>query len=425
MIKNYQITDKELLGTNAFVRWGKTLIIFGLLFRNLLIKLILFLLSYIVLKDEKTLFFSSVGNYNFPIWRNEEDFQFKENPKYLAIYSAKKLKEYRTVFHVPNTKLFGKIRDLGIEPTRGLAAFWYMLRAKYLFVDNNNFFNPNASFLIGNFKIVQCWHGTPLKNMGEDKKYNLSWLEKVKKVERPKFDCALSSCLHSTTVYKKLFGNGSVDILELGYPRNDILFDRGFFGTEDVVKTLSLDKFSRTLLYAPTFRRLDKAVNPFDNSFLTKINEALKQNNYVLLVKQHPYAGSINFGEDYSNIADISAKTDDIQELFVNIDVLITDYSACIFDFSLTEKLQLLYPFDMEEYRKDRGDFYFDYCQENLPGLIISDKDGFIQKIEQLELLIEDKSTKDRIREFKNRFNTYTDGNSCERLFQYLKLGDM
>jgi len=177
MIKNYQITDKELLGTNAFVRWGKTLIILGLLFRNLLIKLILFLLSYIVLKDEKTLFFSSVGNYNFPIWRNEEDFQFKENPKYLAIYSAKKLKEYRTIFHVPNTKLFGKIRDLGIEPTRGLAAFWYMLRAKYLFVDNNNFFNPNASFLIGNFKIVQCWHGTPLKNMGEDKKYNLSWLD--------------------------------------------------------------------------------------------------------------------------------------------------------------------------------------------------------------------------------------------------------
>lgn len=424
MIKNYQITDKKLLGRNKIIRIAKTLIICAALIRNLLIKSMLFLLSYIVLKDEKTLFFSSVGNYNFPIWRNEEDFQFKENPKYLAIYSAKKLKEYRTVFHVPNAKLFGKIRDFGIKPTRGLAAFWYMLRAKYLFVDNNNFFNPNASSLIGNFKIVQCWHGTPLKNMGEDRKCNLSWLEKIKNVERTKFNCVLSSCPHSTTVYKKLFGNGNVSILELGYPRNDILFDRGFFETEDVVKTLSLDKFSRILLYAPTFRRLDKAVNPFDNSFLKKINETLKQNNYVLLVKQHPYAGSINFGENYSNIADISTKTDDIQELFVNIDVLISDYSACIFDFSLTEKLQLLYPFDMEEYRKDRGDFYFDYRQENLPGLIISDKDDFIQKIEQLESLIEDKSTKDRIKEFKNRFNSYTDGNSCERLFQYLKLGD-
>jgi CDP-glycerol glycerophosphotransferase (TagB/SpsB family) len=113
---------------------------------------------------------------------------------------------------------------------------------------------------------------------------------------------------------------------------------------------------------------------------------------------------------------------DDIQELLINVDVLISDYSGCIVDFLLTEKLQLFYPFDMEDYRKSRGEYGFEYIEENLPGLIISDNDDFIRKIKQLEVLIEDEVVKTRIKEYKKKFHKYDDGNSCKRILEYLKL---
>jgi len=420
MIKNYAITDTELLGNSWIVRTLKLLIICLVLIRNLLIKFLLLLLSYIVPKNPKLLFFSTCGNYNFPIWRNEEDFQFKESPKYLAIYSAKKLKDYTTVFHVPNKKLFEKIKTLGIKPVKGLRAFWYMLRARYLFVDNNNFFNPNASFLIGRFRIIQTWHGTPLKSMGEDRKNASNWLEKIKNIEKDKFIYVLSPCDHSTQIFRKLFY--TENILEIGLPRNDILLYPKFFSCENVYHGLNLQNYERIIVYAPTFRKIEKDVNPFNSLFFEKLNNQLKEKHYLLLIKQHPYTKITEGLSDFSNIIDVSASVQDLHELLIYTDVLITDYSSSIFDFSLTDKLQLLFPFDKEQYVFNRGPFYFEYKEENLPGLIIKDENDFVEKIEQLESLLRNQDIKAKIIEFRDKFNRYTDETCSERLFGYLGL---
>lgn len=422
MIKNYAITNRKLLGNNILIQWAKLFIICIFLARNLLIKLVLFLLSYIVPKSKKVLFFSSVGNYNFPIWCNEQNFQFKESPKYLAIYSAKKLKKFVTIFHVPNKRLFDKIKKLNIKPTKGLTAFWYMLRARYLFVDNNNFFNPNASFLIGNFKIIQCWHGTPLKNMEQGRENKSDWFEKIKNIEKTKFHRVVTTCGYSTEVYKRLFNTER--ILETGYPRNDIFYNPDFFSCEDIKQKFGLSDYKKVLLYAPTFRKLEKVVNPFDTTFFEKLNESLKNNSYLLLIKQHPYSNQIGGLEEFSNISDVSGLSHDLQELLVYTDVLISDYSSSIFDFSLTGKLQLFYPFDIKEYEKNRGGLYFEYDEQYLPGLIIKDNNDFLRKIGQLEILIENESIKAKIKVFKNKFNRYTDADSCKRIFQHLKLDE-
>ena len=111
----YRILNKPISGSNHFVILLKISIGILLLIRNFALKYILFLLSYIVPKSRNILFFSSVGAYRFPLWRNDETYQLKESPKYLAIYSAKKLKNFVTVFHIPNKKMFGKIEKLGIK----------------------------------------------------------------------------------------------------------------------------------------------------------------------------------------------------------------------------------------------------------------------------------------------------------------------
>ncbi|MFC1739620.1 CDP-glycerol glycerophosphotransferase family protein, partial [Planctomycetota bacterium] len=357
------IHSKEPSSENILLGLLKTLAILLGVFRTLLLRAVLLLLSYVVPKNNRLLFFSSVGNYKFPLWKDEQDFQFKESPKYLAIYSAGKLKNFVTVFHIPNKKLFSEIRKLEIRPTKGLRALGYMLRARYIFIDNKNSFNPNASFLKGRFRIIQCWHGTPLKKMGEDKKHG--WLTRLR------LEYAISSCEHSTQIFRKLLQ--TENILEIGYPRNDILFNPEFFSCENIDKKLNLPGFAKVFLYAPTHRmrgrafnpfdkqflqkrntatgrKLDMAVNPFDRQFLKSLNEWLRENNYLFLIKQHPYVKSTEGLEQFSNINDASGINQDIQELLIHTDLFICDYSSTLFDFVLTGKPIIFYPYDHKKY---------------------------------------------------------------------------
>jgi len=419
-VKN--IIDDFFTEGNGLAEFARRFLFVLFLFRNFILKFVLFFLSYVVPKSRNILFFSSVGRYKFPLWKDEKSYQFKESPKYLAIYGAKKLRDFIVVFHIPNREMFERIEKLGIRPTKGLRAFCYMLRARCIFVDNNSFFLPNASFLIGRFKIIQCWHGTPLKHMGLSRSSTLieRIVERYKSLERRKYHSFISVCQLGVDVFKGFYPKSRM--LILGYPRNDILFDREFFSTENPSGLFEFKKFSKVLLYAPTFRRFGGEVNPFDSQFFERLNEVLSEKNYFLLVKQHPYAKVVEFNRAYSNIKDVSSFVEDIQELLVDTDVLISDYSSIIFDFALTERLQLFYPFDLGDYRKNRGEFYFEYNEANLPGLIITHQEDFIGKLNRLDELLSDQKIKNRIREFQNKYNRYPDGNSCRRIFGYLGL---
>jgi CDP-glycerol glycerophosphotransferase len=419
---------------SAFVRVLKTSIILLGVLRTLVLKTILFLLSCVLPKNDRVLFFSSVGNYKFPLLKDEPDFQFKESPKYLAIYTAKQLKDFIPIFHVPNKRLFHKIQKIGIQPTRGMIAFWHILRAKYIFIDNKNSYNPNASFLSGRFKIIQCWHGTPLKRMGEDRKSKNYWLRRLK------IKYALSACTHSTNVFKKLFQTENV--LEIGYPRNDILLNPEVFTCENISEELGLKDFKKIFLYAPTHRKksralnpfnkqfmesrdtpsgrkVGQAVNPFDERFLGDLNCWLQQNNFIFLIKQHPYVRNVDGLDKFSNIQDVSIINHDIQELAIHTDILISDYSSIVFDFALTEKPIIFYPYDYDDYTQGGIGLYFDYYKK-LPGPFAKTQQELLELMKNAETWSADEDYLRRYKSFKNEFNHHQDGCSCQRLFDLL-----
>ena len=49
---------------------------------------------------------------------------------------------------------------------------------------------------------------------------------------------------------------------------------------------------------------------------------------------------------------------DDVQELLAVADVMISDYSSCIFDYLLTKKPAFIYATDIKEYEGERGFYY-------------------------------------------------------------------
>ena len=79
------------------------------------------------------------------------------------------------------------------------------------------------------------------------------------------------------------------------------------------------------------------------------------------------------------------------------IDVLITDYSSIYFDFMLTNKPIIFFPYDLEEYLMKSREMYFDY-EEFTPGNKV-----FIQEDLEKALLETDKHHNDR-KEYFRRF---------------------
>jgi choline dehydrogenase-like flavoprotein len=62
----------------------------------------------------------------------------------------------------------------------------------------------------------------------------------------------------------------------------------------------------------------------------------------------------------------------DMRDLILSADVLLTDYSTAMFDFALTGRPMVFYPYDLIAYRDWTRGFYFDY-EETVPGPIITD----------------------------------------------------
>ena len=97
----------------------------------------------------------------------------------------------------------------------------------------------------------------------------------------------------------------------------------------------------------------------------------------------------------------------DINELFYVTDVLITDYSSNIYEYSLFEKPIIFFDYDMDEYAIKRG---VHEPLEESPGNICKSFDDVIKFLENNTFNI------DKVKEFKNKYIMYTDDKSCDRL---------
>ena len=139
---------------------------------------------------------------------------------------------------------------------------------------------------------------------------------------------------------------GSKKIKVTGYPRNDIITNPSLYAKhlgfeQQIIASITT---STTILYAPTFRD----TNRFDRETpieWERLNDLLKENNTTFLIKLHRHDYSMVMKEEYSHIRVLDNESD-MYPLFSKVDLLITDYSSIFFDFLLTDKPVLFYPYD-------------------------------------------------------------------------------
>lgn len=304
----------------------------------------------------------------------------------------------------------------------GFKYYYYLARAGY-WVNNQNF----PTYLVKRKKTIylQTWHGTPLKKMQNDLDIIIgrdgTYLERVN-FAVSQWDYLISPSEYATEHFKTAF-NYNKEILEVGYPRNDIFYQEESILSlteNEVKKRLGLEgEFRKIILYAPTFR--DDSLSKFNLELdLEKFTEELAD-DYLLLVRGHMATGQkINIPKKFTgDILNVSSYPN-IQELYLISDLCVTDYSSVMFDFANTKRPVLFFTYDLEHYKDNLRGFYMDFIEE-APGTLAKTTEELIEAIKETE----NSPLSDKYQEFFAKYCYLEDGRASERVIEKVFVPDL
>lgn len=234
---------------------------------------------------------------------------------------------------------------------------------------------------------VQSWHGTGIKRIGFDVAPMVDAAKDAKpetderyRIEAPKIDVFLSPAPFGTKVFASAFrlpeaGAGS-PFVETGNPRNDVLAAADLAQVTAARTRLGLADGIRSVLYAPTFRddqHEQRTGYVFGQPLeLDKLADALAPEHVLLYRAHYLAAASVDVRRDDGFLRDVS-RVDEVNELLLASDVLITDYSSLCFDFTLLDRPMIFYVYDLDHYAGGLRGFYFPI--EELPGPLVRTQD--------------------------------------------------
>ena len=248
---------------------------------------------------------------------------------------------------------------------------WYRLLATAAYY-LDNMYQPEYHHKPEGQVIVQTFHGYPFKQMGhthwQAQQFSQAKIDAYD-VRANEWDFLVSPARYATPLLTREF-NYRGEVLEIGYPRNDVLQSAEADVLRDRVReSLGIPHGRTAVLYAPTFRDYlaegDTRALMADFFDFAAAHRALGDDT-VFLVRGHafnarvktrmkPVAGCIDV-TDYPEVSD----------LYLAADAAIVDYSSLRFDFGVTGKPMIFHVPDLRRYQDTRG-WLFDF-EPTAPG---------------------------------------------------------
>lgn len=361
--------------------------------------------------------------YDYSLFNYEND---KENLVLLFL-------EYRSYSSIGAIEYMSKNGILKTEPFRlklfnadiqNNDYYYDLISAKYIITERS--WDIRSSMIKA--KIIQVWHGFPLKTMGYmmkdyDKKkdgYVDNWVN---------YNYILSYGLNYTVFMSACYGTSQNQYAITGMPRNDLLFITD--GKSNLEEKIPECKGKRIILYMPTFRQMTGVNNGNEDGYLfywndfnvEKLEKLCRESNLFFLFKLHPC--------DTSKVVEWCVKSDCmgiltdellddkcLYEYINGADMLITDYSSVYFDYLLLDRPIIFTDYDVDNYEGERG-FIAEPADFWRPGPIVHTMTDCMKEIEEIFMGV-DKYKKER-RRLLPFVHHYQDGDSCQRLFELMR----
>ncbi|WP_338211010.1 CDP-glycerol glycerophosphotransferase family protein [Lactiplantibacillus paraxiangfangensis] len=274
---------------------------------------------------------------------------------------------------------------------------------------------------------IQTWHGTPLKRLGIDianvtmpgidtEKYRHNFSS-----ESRRWDYLISPNQFSQDIFKRAF-NFQHQFLDYGYPRNDRLVKHAH--DADTIRKIKQrivgHQDGRVILYAPTWRDdffIRKGMYKMDLPFrLSELTKQLGPDDVLIIRPHYLVAESIDITgfEDQVRLC----VNEEIDDLYLISDLLITDYSSVMFDFAILDRPMLFYPYDLTHYQDDIRGFYFDY--QEVPGPIVTTEPEFLTAIQRFLADGTYPEYAAKMHAFQKKFTSWEKGTASDRVVQLM-----
>lgn len=274
-------------------------------------------------------------------------------------------------------------------------------------------------------KVINVWHGCGIFKKFGFSTFNTKWGNGNRSLSNKiynhhkRIDIFTVSSPYVIPFYCEALNHSENEniIKSIGIPRTDIFFEKTFFenSKKNLEKTLDTKINKKIILYAPTFRgnSIEKANIPEFLDLESFYNTFGKE--YILIIKHHPATKNSQLIPEHlkNNIFDLT-KNANINELLVCTDILISDYSSLIFEFSLLNRPMLFFAPDLEKYNDDRG-FYINYFSM-MENLICRNNAELFESIKNIN-----KYDYDKIKLIKDKFMSSCDGHSTDRLIKLME----
>ncbi|MEB7392526.1 bifunctional glycosyltransferase/CDP-glycerol:glycerophosphate glycerophosphotransferase [Mammaliicoccus sciuri] len=344
---------------------------------------------------------------------------YSDSPKYIYEYMLENYPENQYVWILKNPSK-SVIPGNPLKIKKGSLEYYKAYSKAKVWVNNARL--PLALNKKDNQKYIQTWHGTPLKKLANDMKVvrmpstTTPQYKRNFHMETSRWDYLVSPNHYSTEIFESAFWMDEERVLEIGYPRNDLLVTHA--NDEELIakirENVNIPEGKKVLMYAPTWRD-DEFIKKGQYLFELKINlENLYESigeEYVILLRMHYLISNAIDLSGYENFAIDVSNYDDISELYLITDALITDYSSVMFDYGILKRPQFFFAYDIEKYDKNLRGFYLDYVND-LPGPIIEDPFDLADSLKDIDLIKE--SYQDKIDEFYERFCSLEQGESSK-----------
>ncbi len=299
--------------------------------------------------------------------------KYDDSPRVIFEYmkTQEKYKKYKIYWAFQNPNEF---EVDGAEKIKSDTLKYFIIALKSKYWITNSSLERGLKFKNKKTIYINTWHGTPIKKLGKDMPTN-----------NFDFKTSSSDIMYAQSDYEVKIISHAFDIpIEkfalVGLPRNDELFN---VKNEEIIQIknklkIPLDK--KAILYAPTFREYNRDINgciiapPIDiEKWKSKLSD-----EYIVIFRAHYEINNvlgIKSDDFIYNLSDYN----NLNELMKISDILISDYSSIIIDYSILKRPIYSYAYDLEEYEEKRG-LYIDISKE-LPNGICKTEDELIEQI--------------------------------------------